>query len=106
MMKLPKTYFLEFDNDCLGGFEALAAFKAPEKVAVLGLITSKFPELEDKEQLIARLKEASQYLPLEQLWISTQCCFASTEEGNILTEADQWHKLALVKDDTFEIIIL
>lgn len=93
-----KTYFLEFDNERSGSFEPLAAFKDPEKVAVLGLITSKFPELEDKDQLIARLKEASRYIPLEQLWLSTQCGFASTEEGNILTEEDQWRKLALVKD--------
>lgn len=93
-----KTYFLEFDDERSGGFESLVAIKDSEKVAVLGLITSKFPDLEDKEQLIARLKEASRYLPLEQLWLSTQCGFASTEEGNILTEEDQWKKLALVKE--------
>ncbi|MFV8190321.1 5-methyltetrahydropteroyltriglutamate--homocysteine S-methyltransferase [Streptococcus pluranimalium] len=93
-----KTYFLEFDTERSGGFEPLKAFKDPEKVAVLGLITSKFPELEDKEQLVSRIKEASQYLPLDQLWLSTQCGFASTEEGNILTEEDQWRKLALVKE--------
>ncbi|MGT2829960.1 5-methyltetrahydropteroyltriglutamate--homocysteine S-methyltransferase [Streptococcus hillyeri] len=93
-----KTYFLEFDNERSGGFEPLAEFKDEDKVAVLGLITSKFPELEDKEAIIARLKEASQYIPLDQLWISTQCGFASTEEGNILTDEDQWKKLALVKE--------
>lgn len=93
-----KTYFLEFDNERSGGFEPLAAFKDPDKVAVLGLITSKFPELEDKDALIARIKEASQYIPLEQLWVSTQCGFASTEEGNILTDEDQWNKLKLVKE--------
>ncbi|MEQ9810888.1 5-methyltetrahydropteroyltriglutamate--homocysteine S-methyltransferase [Streptococcus jiangjianxini] len=93
-----KTYFLEFDNERSGGFEPLAAIKDPEKVAVLGLITSKFPDLEEKEHPIARLKEASKYLSLEQLWLSTQCGFASTEEGNILTEKDQWKKLALVKE--------
>lgn len=92
------TYFLEFDNERSGGFEPLAEFTDPEKVAVLGLITSKFPELEDKDAIIARIKEASQHLPLEQLWLSTQCGFASTEEGNILTEADQWAKLKLVKE--------
>lgn len=93
-----KTYFLEFDNERSGGFEPLAEFKDEDKVAVLGLITSKFADLEDKEAVIGRLKEASQYLPLEQLWLSTQCGFASTEEGNILREEDQWKKLALVKD--------
>ncbi|WP_162011143.1 5-methyltetrahydropteroyltriglutamate--homocysteine S-methyltransferase [Streptococcus sp. S784/96/1] len=93
-----KTYFLEFDNERSGGFEPLSEFKDEDKVAVLGLITSKFPELEDKEAIIARLKEASQYISLEQLWISTQCGFASTEEGNILTDEDQWKKLALVKE--------
>lgn len=93
-----KTYFLEFDNERSGGFEPLAEFKDPDKVAVLGLITSKFADLEDKEAVIARLKEASQYLSLDQLWLSTQCGFASTEEGNILTEEDQWKKLALVKE--------
>lgn len=93
-----KTYFLEFDNERSGDFSPLKAFQDPEKVAVLGLITSKFPELESKDELVARLREASQYLPLEQLWISTQCGFASTEEGNILTEDDQWKKLALVKE--------
>ena len=92
------TYFLEFDNERSGGFEPLVEFKDPDKVAVLGLITSKFADLEDKEVIKARLKEASQYLPLDQLWLSTQCGFASTEEGNILTDEDQWKKLALVKE--------
>lgn len=93
-----QTYFLEFDNERSGDFSPLSEFTDPDKVAVLGLVTSKFPELEDKDLLITRIKEASQYIPLEQLWISTQCGFASTEEGNILTEEDQWQKLALVKE--------
>ncbi|MFC3928192.1 5-methyltetrahydropteroyltriglutamate--homocysteine S-methyltransferase [Streptococcus caprae] len=93
-----ETYFLEFDNERSGGFEPLAEFKDPNKVAVLGLITSKEGKLEDKETIIARIKEASQYIPLEQIWLSTQCGFASTEEGNILTDQDQWAKLALVKE--------
>lgn len=92
------TYFLEYDNERSGGFEPLAEFKDPNKVAVLGLITSKDGALEDKEAVISRIKEASAYLSLDQLWLSTQCGFASTEEGNILTEEDQWKKLALVKD--------
>lgn len=93
-----EEYFLEFDNDRSGGFEPLEEVKDPKKVAVLGLITSKDGKLEDKDAIIARIKEATKYLPLDQLWLSTQCGFASTEEGNILTEEDQWAKLALVKE--------
>ncbi|MGT2946466.1 5-methyltetrahydropteroyltriglutamate--homocysteine S-methyltransferase [Streptococcus chenjunshii] len=91
------SYFLEFDNERSGGFEPLAEI-SDSKIAVLGLITSKEAKLEDKETVISRIKEAARFLPLEQLWLSTQCGFASTEEGNILTEADQWKKLALVKE--------
>ncbi|MGT2801574.1 5-methyltetrahydropteroyltriglutamate--homocysteine S-methyltransferase [Streptococcus henryi] len=90
-------YFLEFDNDRSGGFEPLAKVSG-KKVAVLGLITSKEATLEDKDAIIARIREAEKFLPLDQLWLSTQCGFASTEEGNILTEEDQWKKLALVKE--------
>lgn len=92
------AYFLEYDNDRAGGFEPLAEFKDPNKVAVLGLITTKDGKLEDKNQLIQRIKEASEHLPLEQLWLATQCGFASTEEGNIITDEDQWNKLKLVKE--------
>ncbi|MEX2784303.1 5-methyltetrahydropteroyltriglutamate--homocysteine S-methyltransferase [Streptococcus sp. H49] len=91
------SYFLEFDTERSGGFAPLAEI-SDNKVAVLGLITSKKAELEDKAAIIARIREAADYLPLDQLWLSTQCGFASTEEGNILTEADQWKKLALVKE--------
>lgn len=90
-------YFLEFDNDRSGGFEPLAEV-TDGKVAVLGLITSKEATLEDKDAVLARIHEAEKFLPLDQLWVSTQCGFASTEEGNILTEEDQWKKLALVKE--------
>ena len=65
---------------------------------VLGLITSKFPELEDKIAVIQRIQETSQYVPLEHLCVSTQCGFSSTEEGNILTEEEQWNKIRLVKE--------
>ncbi|GFH40280.1 5-methyltetrahydropteroyltriglutamate--homocysteine S-methyltransferase [Pseudolactococcus insecticola] len=91
-----EKYFLEYDNERSGGFEPLAKFPA-DKVAVLGLITSKNGVLEDRDAVITRIKEATRYLPLEQLYLSTQCGFASTEEGNILSEDDQWTKLALVK---------
>ncbi|GGE25229.1 5-methyltetrahydropteroyltriglutamate--homocysteine S-methyltransferase [Streptococcus himalayensis] len=90
-------YFLEFDTERAGGFEPLAAL-TDNKVAVLGLITSKNGELEDKETIIHRIREAEKVVPLDQLWLSTQCGFASTEEGNILTADDQWKKLALVKE--------
>ena len=69
-----------------------------DKKVVLGLITTKTGELEKKEDIIKRIHEAEKYLPLDRLWLSTQCGFASTEEGNILTEEQQWAKLALVKE--------
>ncbi|MET3558894.1 methionine synthase II (cobalamin-independent) [Streptococcus rupicaprae] len=92
-----QTYFLEYDDERSGGFEPLAKLPA-DKAVVLGLITTKTGELEDKETLLKRIEEARQYADLDQLWISTQCGFASTQEGNILTQEDQWQKLALVKE--------
>ncbi len=89
------AYYLEFDTDRAGGFEPLK-YVSENKGVVLGLITSKFPQLEDKEQIKARIKEATQYIPLDRLYLSPQCGFASTEEGNILTEEEQWKKIALV----------
>lgn len=91
------TYFLEYDSQRAGGFEPLAKVSGDKQV-VLGLITSKTPELEDKQSIINRIHEAAKYLPLDRLWLSTQCGFASTEEGNILTEKQQWDKLKLVKE--------
>ena len=70
---------------------------------VLGLVTSKDAKLENKEDVIARIREASKYVPLEQLALSPQCGFASTEEGNLVTDADQWSKLALVKEIAEEV---
>ena len=64
---------------------------------VLGVITSKDPALEDVDAVIARIHEAAELVPLKNLGISTQCGFASTEEGNILTEQDEWNKLKLIK---------
>ena len=66
-----------------------------EKIVVLGLVTSKTGELESKDELKRRIDAASRYLPLEQLALSPQCGFASTEEGNLLTEEQQWAKLRL-----------
>ena len=96
------AYYLEYDTDRAGNFKPLAKVGKDKKV-VLGLITSKFADLEDKEEVIARIKEASQYIPLENIYLSTQCGFASTEEGNILTEEDQWKKIALISEITQEV---
>lgn len=92
-------FFLEYDNQRSGGFAPLKVIynNRPNIRIVLGLITSKFPELENPSDLKARIKEASQYVPLDKLAISTQCGFASTEEGNNLTEDQQWKKLELVR---------
>ncbi|WP_281165765.1 5-methyltetrahydropteroyltriglutamate--homocysteine S-methyltransferase [Liquorilactobacillus sicerae] len=90
-----QAFYLEFDDNRSGDFAPLAKVAAGKDV-VLGLVTSKKPELEDQQTLINRVKEASQYLPLEHLALSTQCGFASTEEGNKLTEEQQWAKIRLV----------
>jgi len=95
-------YFLEYDTDRSGGFEPLAYFKGHGRI-VLGLVTSKTAELEDKEEIKARIKEASKYVPLDQLALSTQCGFASTEEGNLLTEAEQWAKVRHVVEIAKEV---
>jgi methionine synthase II (cobalamin-independent) len=96
------AYFLEFDDERSGGFAPLAKVSGEKKV-VLGLITTKFPKLEDKATVIARIHEASKYVPLERLYLSPQCGFASCEVGNKLTEAEQWAKLALVKEIAEEV---
>ena len=85
--------FLEYDDQRSGDFEPLKSFKRPDLTVVLGLITSKLPELENPDTIKARINEASQSIPLENLALSPQCGFASTEEGNILTEEDQWNKI-------------
>ena len=86
--------FLEYDDNRSGDFEPLKSFKRDDQTVVLGLITSKFPELEDPDSIKDRIKEASQYIPLENLALSPQCGFSSTEEGNILTEEEQWNKIS------------
>ncbi|MDV6249738.1 5-methyltetrahydropteroyltriglutamate--homocysteine S-methyltransferase [Vibrio sp. EA2] len=85
--------FLEFDDERSGGFEPLKHVTRKDLFIVLGLVTSKSPELEPSEYIQSRIKAATQFIPLEQLRLSPQCGFASTEEGNILTEEDQWNKL-------------
>lgn len=96
------AYYLEFDDERSGGFEPLAAVSGEKKV-VLGLVTTKRPELEDKAAVIARIHEAAKYIPLDRLCLSPQCGFASCEIGNKLTEAQQWAKLALVKEIAKEV---
>ena len=96
------AYYLEYDTDRAGDFKPLAKVGKDKRV-VLGLITSKFADLEDKEEVIARIKEASQYIPLENIYLSTQCGFASTEEGNVITEEDQWKKIALISEIVDEV---
>ena len=95
-------YYLEFDDERSGGFEPLADVTG-DKIVVLGLITSKRPQLEDKEHIKERILEASKYVPLDRLCLSPQCGFASTEEGNKLTEEDQWKKLALIREIAEEV---
>jgi 5-methyltetrahydropteroyltriglutamate--homocysteine methyltransferase len=86
-------YFLEYDTDRAGGFEPLRFLPKGPKVVVLGLITSKDGTLEKKDAIKRRIDEATKFVPLEQLALSPQCGFASTEEGNVLTEDAQWAKL-------------
>ena len=88
-------FLLEYESERSGTFEALR-FVPRTKAVVLGLVSSKMPQLEPQDQLIRRIEEASRYVPLEKLAISPQCGFASTMEGNLLSEDDQWRKLALV----------
>ena len=93
---------LEYDDERSGGFAPLAKV-SPDKKVVLGLITTKKPELEDKDKVIARIHEAAKYIPLDRLCLSPQCGFASCEIGNKLTEDQQWAKLALVKEIAEEV---
>jgi len=86
---------LEYDSPRAGSFGPLR-FVPSNKVVVLGLITTKTGEMESREQLLRRIDEASRVLPLEQLALSTQCGFASTQVGNPLTHEQQWRKLELV----------
>src|SRR5699024_1605024 len=85
--------FLEFDDERSGDFTPLKHFRRDNLTIVLGLITSKFPELEDPDAVMARIDDASQYVKLDKLALSPQCGFASTEEGNIMTQEEQWNKL-------------
>jgi 5-methyltetrahydropteroyltriglutamate--homocysteine methyltransferase len=96
-------YFLEYDTDRAGGFEPLRFVPKGDKQVVLGLVTSKSGDLEAKDDLKRRIDEATKYVALDQLCLSPQCGFASTEEGNILTEEAQWRKLGLIVETAEEV---
>jgi 5-methyltetrahydropteroyltriglutamate--homocysteine methyltransferase len=89
-------YFLEYDSDRAGGFEPLRFFPKGQKQLVLGLVTSKSGRLEHKDDIKRRIDEAAKYVALDQLCLSPQCGFASTEEGNVLAEDEQWTKLRMI----------
>ena len=95
-------YFMEYDSDRAGGFEPLR-FVPKGKTVVLGLVTSKSGKLESKDDLKRRIDEAAKFIPLEQLCLSPQCGFASTEEGNILAEDEQWAKLRMIVEVSKEV---
>ena len=96
------AFYLEFDDERSGNFESLQ-YVSKDKKVVLGLITTKSPVLENKNDIIKRINEATKYIPLERLCLSPQCGFSSTEEGNKLTEEEQWAKLKLVQEVAKEV---
>ena len=96
-------YFLEYDSDRAGGFEPLRFFPKGKKQLVLGLVTSKTGALEKKDDIKRRIDEATKYVALDQLCLSPQCGFASTEEGNVLSEEEQWAKLRMVVEIAEEV---
>ena len=89
------AFLLEYESERAGSFEPLR-FVPKNKTAVLGLVSSKLAELESEEDLLRRIDEAAQFVPLENLALSPQCGFASTAEGNLLSEEEQWRKMELV----------
>lgn len=95
-------YYLEFDTERAGDFKPLRFLKDNQQV-VLGLFSSKIGELESKQEILNRIEEAKQYVDLNRICLSPQCGFASTEEGNHLTEEQQWNKLAYIKEIAEEI---
>jgi 5-methyltetrahydropteroyltriglutamate--homocysteine methyltransferase len=96
-------YFLEYDSDRAGGFEPLRFLPKGNKVVVLGLVTSKFGALEKKDDVKRRIDEATKHAALDQLALSPQCGFASTEEGNVLADDEQWAKLKMIVDLSKEV---
>jgi 5-methyltetrahydropteroyltriglutamate--homocysteine methyltransferase len=96
-------YFLEYDSDRAGGFAPLRFFPKGKKQLVLGLVTSKSGKLEKKDDIKRRIDEAAKYVALDQLCLSPQCGFASTEEGNVLSEDEQWAKLRMIVEIADEV---
>ena len=96
------AYFMEYDSDRAGGFAPLR-FVPKGKMVVLGLVTSKSGTLESKDELKRRIEQAARYIDLDQLCLSPQCGFASTEEGNILAEDEQWAKLRRIVEVADEV---
>ena len=96
------AFFMEFDTERAGGFEPLRFVPKGKKV-VLGLVTSKTPQLESKDELKRRIDEAAKHVPLEDLCLSPQCGFSSTHHGNQLTQDEQWHKLERVVETAREV---
>ncbi len=95
-------YFMEYDSERAGGFEPLKLLPK-NKRAVLGIVTTKTGQLEAKDAIKRRIEEAAKFAPLEQLCLSGQCGFASTEEGNSLAEDEQWAKLRMIVDVAKEV---
>ena len=95
-------YFMEYDSERAGGFEPLR-FLPKGKTVVLGLVTSKTGQLESRDTILRRIEEAAKFAPLDQLALSPQCGFASTEEGNTLAEDEQWAKLRMIVEIAEEV---
>ena len=95
--------FLEYDSDRAGGFEPLRYFPKGNKQLVLGLVTSKSGALESKDDIKRRIDQATKYVALDQLCLSPQCGFSSTEEGNVLAEDEQWTKLKMIVELSEEV---
>ena len=96
-------YFLEYDTDRAGGFEPMRFLPKGNKIVVLGLITSKSGTLEKKDDVKRRIEEAAKFAPLDQYCLSPQCGFASTEEGNVLAEEEQWAKFRMIVELSKEV---
>jgi 5-methyltetrahydropteroyltriglutamate--homocysteine methyltransferase len=88
-------FFMEYDTDRAGGFEPLRMLPK-DRVVVLGLVTTKSGRLESKDDIKRRIEQAAKFVSLDQLCLSPQCGFASTEEGNVLAEEEQWAKLRMI----------
>jgi 5-methyltetrahydropteroyltriglutamate--homocysteine methyltransferase len=95
-------YFMEYDSERAGGFEPLRLLPK-DRIAVLGLVTTKRGELESKDDIKRRIDAAARFADIDQLCLSPQCGFASTEEGNVLAEDEQWAKLAMIVDVAREV---